>query len=331
MGGLQLDSNLDKIQYFLDKKRRLITNNKGYLVKDEIDLSNDCSIMIAGASWVEGCYENWNDTIAGNIERITSKKVVNIGVGAYSLIQIIRRIEKEITSLNPEIVVIQYSSGYVDRCYKNILQGVLPRPVIFPLMGRYVVYEPVNMGLKLTDYYMKLIAIPGEERLFVHNFYINIFKFLIKIMNRNIRVKIFSLFSHSYRNMLTMKLGRDTKYRKGVLELCMKMLNKVLIKNNTRCLIISDPIIEERELLKNINHDEHFFDDNKYSRIDFIGATNKYSEHNEWLEHCKKIGVEYPKCFKMLLNENDCHPNSVGYKLVAKAIVNGIQSVLKKE
>jgi len=86
-------------------KEYVFTNNLGFRVeKNDLQQLAPVDIAFIGCSWVMGVGVEYKETFVSKVSKALNVNIANLGVGSYSIIQAVRRLEKNIEFLRPRII-----------------------------------------------------------------------------------------------------------------------------------------------------------------------------------------------------------------------------------
>lgn len=87
---------------------------------------SDSRILAIGDSFTFGCEVNDNDTWPAHLERLAGTPVVNGGVVAFGIDQMILHAERIVPQVKPSMIVLAYIPDDIERCGFSARQGLKP-------------------------------------------------------------------------------------------------------------------------------------------------------------------------------------------------------------
>jgi len=308
-------------------QRAVITDDKGRLTSR--DHSNKkADYLLAGGSWAEGYFQDWNCTVAGNLDKkINGGRIVSVGVNGYNLIQIVRRIQQELEFNKVKNIIILYDNIHVDLSARRLCSKILSRPVIIDSLFGYKHIEPRNLKKSIIGLYYDHKYQYDKTYDQNYKYLMNTVEFLSKIINGSAWYKCKAFFlGKKYRKSMLGESGEDLNYRQYVLDFCMRQLEKTIAKHKCRVYMFANPLIDGRSNIESAKFDEGYFNNNHYSRIEYYSNVD-CGMTTVWKDYLQSVGLEYKDSSRVLLDNNGGHPNKLGYKLMSEHIKSTLLSL----
>lgn len=128
--GVTLAANASTYVIRQESSEHVYTNDRGWRVERPGMKAAPAEVAVIGCSWPMGCGVEYERSFPYRLQVMTGRSVANLGVGSYSLVQAIRRLEREIAFIRPKVIMVSFSSWMVARCFKyNAFNRVLLRPI----------------------------------------------------------------------------------------------------------------------------------------------------------------------------------------------------------
>ncbi len=136
----------------------IYTNKFGWRIGDKEERYLKKKFTFFGCSWAMGLGNEYRKSILGHLEKILNIKLNNLGVGGYSLLQIILSIETNIEQIKNSQIYIFFGSWQVDRCIKDQATPITYRPILIRNIKnkKIVLRPPHNPPLFLVSLYFKI-------------------------------------------------------------------------------------------------------------------------------------------------------------------------------
>ncbi len=322
--GSTLNPNVDIFEKLSVSKRRVVTNQRGWRIPPNRSSSTYSSnILLMGCSWAEGVCEDWENTIAGRLEYLTGENIVNIGVASYSPLQAIRRLESEISYINPKIVLFIYPS-LTDRLVKlSAIRSIAYRPIF------HIQNSDANLIIKESipiepDIYNAAWSSAQNIRLGKSSRYDESF---LEI------VRLYTLFKNQYhRRYISRILGIkrsnippiydiqkriERDYRKSILKRCFSKLQSLAVSHNFKTVVLpcSHQIITEPQ--PRVKFDFDFFKQSFPASFDRIFYIDFEHVQKYILSYLRENNLEEWQIVNNIFAPDHNHPNAKGYQLIA--------------
>jgi hypothetical protein len=325
--GYRLKKDLNLTQSYNGMQRLVVTDNKGRLVGQNHS-SEKVELLLAGGSWAEGYFQDWDHTIAGNLDKkINGRNVASIGVNGYNLIQIVRRIQQELEFNKVKNIIILYDNIHIDLSARRLCNKILSRPVIIDSLFGYKHIEPKNLKKSIIRLYYNHKCQYDKTSDQSYKYLMNTVELLSKIINGSIWYKFKAFFlGKKYTKSMLGESGENLDYRKYVLDFCMEQLESAAVNHECKIHMFANPLIYGKSNIGSAKFDEKYFNDNHYSRVKYYSNVN-HGMTVLWRDYLKSIGFKYNNSFRALLDSDGRHPNKLGYKLMSEYIKSTLLSL----
>ncbi len=325
--GSILRPNMDKVINLDYSSRRLITNERSWRISSPDKGIYQSPIMVAGCSWAEGVHEDWKDTYTSIIEKTFKVDVGNIGVSSYSLLQIMKRIKSEVEIVKPKIIVISYLSGHIERCFKyNAVVDLIHRPIYKISQNKdkkYLVLEPITLSNN-TFNYLSLLATSNQNLNLIQKSILYFSRKMMLLLNGHFLNKF---ITKKYIDPVKNVKVDDAKVRMNTLLLFLSDLDSVCTINNCKVILFGMP-----DRIGNHEHTRlvHNRDD---ELINDILAKKTYFNNIRYIQSSELVNkidaqVSNNMYFGSVWARDNPHPNSAGYRIIGKAIVENMKALL---
>jgi len=308
-------------------KENYFTNARGYRVKkDEQQDGSHSELIMAGCSWALGTGVEYEHCFAGMLETMLDKKISNIAVGGDSLLQIARRVEKEIPFINPKVVHISFGSWHVNRCCKPQRDPISFRPIIKKKESTNDLFiDPSkNPPLWLLRHYAYIEKKMTDTSSFAT--YKRALSFIAKIFHGYPKKYILRTLNRA--DSVHLVPWKNLNERNDILYFCLSLLSEISERYNVKVIIQHlyecHKIKESQKKIQ--ENDRRFFE--KYSKNhQNIQYFSWESIKQAFKDSLSKEGLTLEHYRGHVFWTDNNHPNHLGHKLIAEAMY----PVLKKE
>ena len=299
----------------------IYTNDLGWRENAAAQKATERDIAFIGCSWPMGVGVQSKYCFAQKTAHNLKKNVANLGVGSYSLIQAIRRLENNIDTIKPKVVILSYGHWLVNRCFKsNAMGGIIIRPIYKQNQDGFLqIVNPSNPSIRDFNRY---VTLHRKDRL---NFFETL-EFKILGFRINLQIRHYGLQKlRGFRYIHGSSDARFFKYRQYVLKQEAKRLVELCEQHNTKLLIfhLSPYVMKNEQDCFEIKQDDAFW---KSIKTEYPHVHYEPPDTMDGLIQSlvKKFGNQ-----RNLLDEIHCpdnnHPNEKGHQLIADAIIKSIK------
>ena len=321
--GSCLNPNLDLIEQSEVSSRRVITNDHGWRVKSSERAPEKASLVVLGCSWAEGIREDWPNTIAGRLEEQTGKTVINLGVGSYSPLQAIRRLETEANKINPAVVIFVYPN-LTERTVKPYsIHGVACRPIFRfdKKTNDIAIIEPRCLPPDLFNEYVRIqrISRSNNPTQLIRS-ETEIIVFYTKLINGLVGRKLAEpLRTKRYLDIPINDLAVEhtRNCRRKILDYCLRELQRLAESHGFYTLLLPVTRTLVREPTAETSFDLQHFESvipKKYDRL-FCCPVDRVKEQT--IKYLQNIGKSKHQVINNVWAPDHSHPNGKGYHLIA--------------
>ncbi|MGE4470663.1 MAG: hypothetical protein AB7D47_11070 [Desulfovibrio sp.] len=129
--GSKLKPNISFEQQLEQTAMRLFTNDQGERVAKPGMKAEQKPYVLLGDSFAMGSGADYDVSFGGQLATRYGIPIANLGVGTYSLLQVVRHFEVMVPLYKPKVAVFVYNHGMVNRCFKTnaFMKGLGRRPV----------------------------------------------------------------------------------------------------------------------------------------------------------------------------------------------------------
>ncbi|CCQ73063.1 hypothetical protein [Magnetospira sp. QH-2] len=113
-------------------------------------------VAAIGCSWTEGVGCDYEESIVGQLEKLLDRPVANLGVGSYSLLQSVMRLEHLADRIAAKDVIVLYGSWLLNRSLLDRKDTIIYRPILATVAGNLSVVPPSNPPRWLIEIYRSL-------------------------------------------------------------------------------------------------------------------------------------------------------------------------------
>ena len=306
-------------------KEEYFTNNEGWRVGSKNQKAKEVDILFAGDSNALGTGVEYKNTIGYFLSKILKKKIANIGIGSYSDIQILRKINLNAQIAKPKVVIYLYTNT-IARCFKqNGLLDIVHRPILKKNKKNKNIelVEPNQIPFFIYKRFAKLELKKRNNKFNIFNKIEREFLWtLCQIINRRLKNFVKRILNISKNEYID---SNDRFARLHAIKLISKEINRLVYKFNFKVLFFPIyPYLKKRkEINKHYNEMKVFVEILKKSK----NNKNIFFEVSKNLENLNKSFFKKRKKKNFLgvlhwIDNN--HPTPLGTKLIAKSIASSL-------
>lgn len=325
--GSTLRSNAATYLYWEEGPEDVYTNDRGWRVAEKGAIARPADILAAGCSWTMGVGVSYEDSIVGQLESGLDRPVVNLGVGSYSLLQSVRRIEKEIGFVRPKFILLMYGDWLIDRCFKdNAFAGFIFRPVLKRLINDGSLTE--TRPRALPDDLLDLAA--DIERNRTSRELTRYEEAQRRVVERWLQIRngyglSFVKSRLGFRTVERLS-PRKREHREAALNYCLQHLDALCAGHGARAILchLADPrlVLSEEDGAEARQEDRLV--DNAVSGCSNVSHLPRRHVLGNLEQFIAREGINAENWQEHLLAREHNHPNKQGYQLVAEGILSGL-------
>lgn len=327
--GAKLAANADFVIQRDISRDHVLTNDRGWRVARKNEKAGPADAVVMGCSWAMGVGGDYEGSIPAYLEHSLGKRVVNLGVGSYSLFQSVRLLCREISIIKPKLVIMPFGSWLIDRCLKEPESAMSYRPILVKNKeGAIISIAPDNPPEFMARHYKFIAECLSKTKRAVlkslYKLYLTGLKNFGKLIHLRKRI-LYNLLGKTMFIRFNPKSGAD---RSAVLTHCFDMLEKACREYGCRIFIYhlypyrsyqqrADILETDRVLIQKLvdGHEAMEYVDWR----DMKQALDAFS---------KSKNLSFEAAVEKYINWSDNnHPTPLGYKLIADGIVSNLSNV----
>lgn len=303
------------------------TNDRGWRVLETDQKAQSCDLAFIGCSWPMGVGVEAKDSFVFQAQNNTGRAAANLGIGSYSLLQAIRRLEREIELIQPKVVVLCYGHWLVNRCFKtNAMSDVIMRPVYkHTPQNTLNLVEPATASKKDIVNFVHLFRKQTESGLSVQE------KLVWTFLKRKLFLvtKRFGLNKFSSLNYVQGPENPDYfDYRQHVLEQEAEKLKTLCEKNGAKLLVFHFHQYTDKDDhdVRAIEEDTAFWKnvEERSNDIFYVPPEIMAETLETYLDEKEETLLELIHC------PDNNHPNQEGHRLIGLMMSQALERVLPK-